>query len=60
MHTVPPLKPEHCGLCGPQVAKLKAGDHSFDVKYRTPAAGIVNGGGDWTTRALNVAVISCD
>lgn len=47
-------------MCGPQVAKLKAGDHSFDVKYRTPAAGIVNGGGDWTTRALNVAVISCD
>ena len=42
---------------GMYLGTLSAGTHALDVKYRTPGAGITNGGGDWTTRALTATVL---
>ena len=42
------------------IGTLKAGSHAFDVKYRTPSSGNTMTGGDWQTRALNVAVVNCE
>ena len=52
----------HGSTAGVCIGQLPAGDHTFDVQYRTPAAGVSNypGGNDWNGRALNVAVLSCE